>query len=548
VRAARLVGAALAALALGATARADEARPLLVNARLPWHAARVDGEGKLEPWYRSAGGLGYDHVLRLGWNFVERQVPDDPRTGRKVYLEFPVLDERTLHGTYWQHNPASLYASFVDSLLPWYAYSGDRRAIGVVREMLDYQLVHGTTPAGWEWPDVPFATSCAGAREYGRCLAGLPRGFYGGIEPDKVGLLGLGYVRFYELTRERRYLRAAIRCATALAQHVRVGDARHTPWPFRIDARTGRTLAGAEYGGMIVAPVWLFDELIRLRAGADASFRHARALAWQWLLHQPLNPRSPAWNRWSGYYEDVRYDPRDVNQASPTMTALYLLAHRSADARWETHVRGLLAWVRAYLGRGLFLGAWGIDEQRAPGGNGCCSPAGLGSDTSRWAAVNALLAERTGDPDARAAAVRSLAYATYFARDDGLVSCCGVGGRYAYWFSDGYGDYLRSFSWAMGGLPELAPEGQDHILRSTSVVRWVSYRRRRLAYRTFDRRAVEVLRLSYRPSGVFAGTRRLPLRRDLAREGFQLRTLPGGDVVVRVRHDRARLIRIARDS
>ena len=117
---------------------------------------------------------------------------------------------QTLRGIYWQHNPAFLNAAFVDSLVSWYPYSGDRRAIGVVREMLDYQLAHGTSPAGWAWPRVPFATSCAGERRYGRCLAGLPRRFYGGIETDKVGLLGLGYLQFYELTGERRFLRAAI--------------------------------------------------------------------------------------------------------------------------------------------------------------------------------------------------------------------------------------------------------------------------------------------------------------------------------------------------
>ena len=122
---------------------------------------------------------------------------------------------------YWQHNPAFLNATFVDSLVSWYPYSGDRRAVRVVREMLDYQLAHGTSPAGWAWPRVPFATSCAGERRYGRCLAGLPRRFYGGIETDKVGMLGLGYLLFYELTGERRFLRAAVATGDALARHVR---------------------------------------------------------------------------------------------------------------------------------------------------------------------------------------------------------------------------------------------------------------------------------------------------------------------------------------
>ena len=81
--------------------------------------------------------------------------------------------------------------------------------------------------------------------------------------------------------------------------------------------------------------------------------------------------------------------------------------------------------MRSSFGRGPFYGAWGIDEQKAPGKAGCCSRVGLGSDTSRWAAMNALLYARTGDAAARENAFRSLNYATYFARSDGRVACCG---------------------------------------------------------------------------------------------------------------------------
>ena len=53
------------------------------------------------------------------------------------------------------------------------------------------------SPAGWEWPRVPVATSCSGDREYGHCLEGMPRDFYSGVERDKVGELGMGYALFY---------------------------------------------------------------------------------------------------------------------------------------------------------------------------------------------------------------------------------------------------------------------------------------------------------------------------------------------------------------
>jgi hypothetical protein len=542
---AALVAAAVGAVALVGGSAAEVGQRPLVHPLLPWHSAVRDGQGRLLAWYRPDAGLGYDHVLRLGWRFVETRVPRDRRTGAKVYLLYPVFDARTLQGRYWQHNPAFLYASFVDSLVAWYPYSGDRRAIGAVRAMLDYQLAHGTTAAGWAWARAPFATSCGGERTYGRCLAGMPKRFYGGIEPDKVGLLGLGYLRFYELTGDRRYLRAAVSAARALARHVRPGDASHTPWPFRVDARTGGVLDGSQFGGMVVGPVRLFDELIRLGVGDTWSYRRARQVAWSWVLGHQLNPQSPAWNRWSGFYEDVPYNPDSRNQASPTMTAHYLLTRRGAvDPSWRQHAESLLEWVRSSLGRGPFVGAWAIDEQRAPGRRGCCSPAGLGSTTSRWAVGNALLYAATGDEDARERAVRSLNYATYFAAGDGRISCCGQRSYNVYWFSDGYSDYLRSFNWAMAAIPELAPKGQDHLLGSTSVVQAVSYERGRLDYRTFDRRSVETLRLSYRPSRVRAGAARLMERPDLGAEGYVLVPLPGGDFVVRIRHDKAKRIRV----
>jgi hypothetical protein len=263
------------------------------------------------------------------------------------------------------------------------------------------------------------------------------------------------------------------------------------------------------------------------------------------LKHQ-LNPDSPAWNRWSGFYEDVPYNPRSINQASPILTANYLLNHESpevVDPLWAEHATSLLRWVRTSFGRGPFAGAWGVDEQRAPGKPGCCSRVGLGSTTSRWAAANALLYARTGDEQAREQAVRSLSYATYFAVRDGRISCCGQRPGNTFWFSDGYGDYLRSFNWAMAAMPELAPKRQNHLLGSSSVVQSVAYSRGSVAYRTFDPGSTEVLRLRFRPRSVTAGGA-LAERDDLAAEGYVIQPLGGDDYAIRIRHDRSRRIRI----
>ncbi len=528
-----------------------------VNAQLPWHKPVLDAQGRLLAWYRPEVNLGYDKVLHLGWDFLEHKVPIDTRTGTglKIYLINAVFDPQTLQGTNWQHDPAMLFGTMVDSLAGWYPYSGDEQATVVVRSMLDHQLAHGTTPADWNWPSVPFATNCDDEPDYGRCIQDMPHEFYGGIETDKVGELGTGYVLFYEMSGERKYLEAAIHCADALAKHVRPGDADHTPWPFRVDARTGQVLAGEEYGGIVASPLRLFDELIRLKAGDTAAFQKARDTAWKWLRDYPLHSGSKAWDKWSGYFEDVPKDTQNLNQAAPTYTAYYILTRpdpATVDPDWVNHVGHLIDWVRDYLGVGPFLGAWGINEQREPDilhghVNGCCSRAGLGSDTSRWAAINALYYEKAGDAQAKEDAFRSLNYATYFAASDGKISCCGEGFPGQYWFSDGYGDYLRHFIWAMGAVPEWAPKGQNHLLRTSSVVQKVAYAEKSVTYRTFDADSTEVLRLHFKPARVTAGGKELLQREDLKQAGYTLEGLAGGDYVLRVRHTQSGEVAITAD-
>jgi len=525
------LGIAIGGISLAALAQQRD----YVNSELPWHNAVKDSQGKLLAWFHPEENRGYDKVLHLAWNFMEHQVPNDSSSGLKVYLVNAVYDARTGQGTNWQGNPASTFGQFVDSVVAWYPYSADKDSIAVVRSMLDYQLEHGTTPADWNWPKVPFATNCKNDPKYGGCVQDTPQGFFGGIETDKLGELGIGYALFYELSGDKKYLDAAVACGDALASHVRPGDEDHTPWPFRVNARDGAVLNNEEYGGMIVAPVRLFSELLKLKAGDAQKYSHARALAWDWILKYPVRN-----NRWSGYFEDVHKNQQNVNQALPTMTAWYLLSAEhpeQLDPHWTGDVGHMIDWVRRRFGRGPYFSAWAIDEQGAPPDYmGCCSRAGLASDTSRWGAINAMYFERTGDGQAREDAFRSLNYATYFADDGGHIACCGLDYADSYWFDDGYGDHIRNYLWAMGAVPEFAPKNENHLLRSTSVVTEIAYKPNLIRYRTFDSKSVETLRLSFKPARITADGTALASGENLSQAGFNVRPLAGGDFVVRVHH------------
>lgn len=547
------------------------ARDVYVNSLLPWHTAVLDSQGKLLAWYRPDKNLGYDKVLRLAWDFIEHKVPIDKRTGELVYLTSSTFNKDTLQGGDWFTNPASTFAHQVDAMLGWYPYSGDTESIVVVKRMLDYMLEHGTTPKGWEWAEVPFSTSCAHDKEYGGCLRGLPDQYREGLEPDKVAEMGLAYVHFYEMTGDRKYLEAGLKCAIALAKHVKPGDAYHTPWPFRISARTGAVLNGEDYGGLVVASVSLFDKLLALGEGDQEAFRAARDLAWKWILTHPLNRTSEAYDKWTGYYEDILGDTVNLNDMSPMMTARYIMLRddpASVDPKWEENVGHLIDFSRALLGRGPYFGAWAIDEQQRPDGGivrsredmtfpkpggmlpyirgrGCCGRAGLICRTAAWAAVNAMYFALTGDGQAREDAFRSLNYATYFAGSDGKMWCCGNAEKVnPLWFEDGYGDAPRNFIWAMAAMPELAPIGQDHILGSSSVIQDVKYDGGFVEYRTFSKSSTEVLRLSFDPAHITADGVALQRSDILGDDTFTARPLGNGDFEVKIRHKNGKRIHV----
>jgi len=416
--------------------------------------------------------------------------------------------------------------------------------------MLDHIVSFGTTSTNDSWAQVPYSSSDAGNPVYvggtdtlycdqehhTPCGRGDGVGF---LEPDKVGELGYAYLQFYEFSPEPRYLQAAVRCADALAAHVRPGDESHSPWPFRVDARTG-THIREEYTANALGPIRLFDELLRLKEGKRKAYARARDLAWRWLMKYPVQNQV-----WTQYFEDVLIyaDYRtNRNQYSALETARYLLQHPETDPHALTHAKRILDWVTSFFAvdsrtmgglheKGLQWGAEVLSEQVNDMDK-------MASHTARYASVRALWYEATGDLDSKERAFRSFNWATYASREDGLVRAS-VDEPTGYWFSDGYGDYLRHFQRGMASVPEWAPPKESHLLGSTSVVRAVHYSSDQIDYLTFDNQGREVLRLREPPTKVMAGGLRLSRLERLRghAEGYSVTPIAGGGCAVRIQHN-----------
>ncbi len=507
-------------------------------ATLDTHVVSLDANSKLLSWI-SPQDRAYDRVMASSWDLLLNHIPIDPRNGLNVIFTNSEYDPVTLAGTDWPNNPAGKNAMLCDAARLYYAYSAEPRVLNFARALLDHQLNYGTTPANYDWGNVPWSTAAAGSMTYGN--DSLREGT-GVLEPDKLGELGYhGYLWMYEVTGETVYRDAAINCADELADHRRTGTGSQSPWPYRVNAQTGAVVEN--FCSEAIGPIRLFDELIRLNLGNVAAYQTARAAAWTWLMNTVIPD-----NSWFNYFEDVSVLPdfSNPNQYNAGQTARYLLEHPESDPDWQLHVEGILDWIQSNFGGtdsgelGLQYGARVISEQDH-------YKYKMASHTSRFAALKALYAEATGDAVAKDVAFHSLNWCTYMCRTNGVVIEGPAEAAHdpACWFTDGHGDYIRHFMVAMGAVPEWAPADESHLLRSSSVVRNVSFSPGGITYATFDAAAIEVLRMRQVPIGVLADGLLLERRADLTQQGWTCDTLSG---VVRVRHANGTLIRIVVDS
>lgn len=463
----------------------DETGPPL---RLQYHDVRTDAAGMILPWSHDDPARAYDHVIRLVWGFWQRM--ETCPNGVPYYLQHQVWKP--------EHDPRGLGGDQVSmALSSWnllHGYLGDPAVVANMRLLADYSLDHGMTGKDARWPNVPFPYNADvhSGRYDGDMVAG--KGF---LQPDKAGSFGAELVLLHKITGEPRYLAAAVGIADTLARHARPGDADRSPWPFRVHAVTGEVFASPngrfDYTTNWVGALRLFDALVDMGAGRVAEYDRTRRLVGDWLRAHPVKTQ-----RWGPFFEDINiYSDTQINAGT---LALYVLENPGWMADGLGVVRRILDWGNVTFGNPLWsrYGVLATNEQTAyevPGN----------SHTSRQASLELMWAEAVGDPSRQAQAVRNLSWATYMVDTDGKNRYY----RDDVWLTDGYGDYVRHYLRAMAAAPELAPADQNHLLRTSSVVRRIEYGDDAIAYEKWDAVSRERLKLgAWAPGAVEGGTMR----------------------------------------
>ncbi|MGA7315442.1 MAG: hypothetical protein WBX22_15865 [Silvibacterium sp.] len=475
----------------------------------------LDSEGKLLPWPMPDNtGYSYSAYFLSQWTMVWDQYNRQRLPYYFCCFDFDRKTFELIPDPHWVNSTGYLRAMMQGFIERLYPYTGDLHTLEFLENFVDYELANGLTPEGYAWSQVPYPSANPGSARY----TGWSQHGEDFVEPHVVGEDGYAYLRLYEMTGNTKYLRAAIRCAEALAKNFKPGDENNSPWPFRCHARDASLKNGKgmfPYSANVVEPIMLFDELIRLDQGDTASYKRVREGAWAWLMKYPMHN-----NVWVGYFEDVQGSMDNMNQVIPLEFARYVLLHPEKDPEWREHARQLIDWVKTTPKWPKYMvhGAMVTTEQ----GNGkefCCNLPNqcCDSHSSRLAAVEALYYAKTGDIAYKKAAYRTYNWVTYF---QGLPAAAHAPFSNQWWFTDEFADGPRRMMDAFWAVPEWAPADESHLLGSLSVVTKIAYGAGRVTYSTFDTDSTDVLRLNFVPDSINVGGRPIYRRDDLQREGY----------------------------
>ena len=523
------------------------ASPLTAELRRYYaHTAVLDKHGVIAPWYSGLNGQ-VDFRLRVAAETLKRYPWTTPETAIAVYPDYLFTSKWKISaqgkitpvdpGDWMNGDLGQRSTSVLKGMVEYYRYSGDPAALAHMTYMADFVIDHSLTSETHHWPKFPISVPTKG-KAYGKANE------KGMIQLDICGSMAHGIIRAYQVTGNERWLEYAKHWGDVFAEKCN-HDPAMPPWPryavpentaprWRTDPRANRQTGGVT---MILG---FLDELIRIGYnGKNGAIVKARDAGVSYLRNHLL----PEWSKddtWAYYFWDWLNFTQNCSTTADATS--YMLNNKQLFPNWKNDVRNILM---VFLNRtsaspdsngDVYNGAWAYPES-----SHCCG-------RSLWyaplmdGAVMAQYGVEAGDDLVREIAYRSIILQTYDGHANGVTEDNIDGGTIVNgeWLNIAHPWPLLWGLTSIGWLPEaLGASRENHLVRTTAVVRSVNYRKGQVCYSTFDapENTREVLRLSFEPTKVTANGKKLPRLSELNTNGYTVKKLPNNDAIVTVRHD-----------
>jgi hypothetical protein len=391
------------------------------------HSAVYDSNGRLLPWISWQNAI----ELEMQWylncpvthgypNFVWMTFMDgnyQPDARRSDFI------------------PAMQNGMGIISYLKYYVYTQRRnkKVLEWAKYMGDYLIKESNTPDTGRYPHFTRSTGIS-ARFPQPADCGTQGDRPYEIEPDKGAIAGYAMVLLYQETGEKKYLTQALHNARVLIANMGRVDSLSSPWPFRVDYRTG------EGRGPVSGDMVYIQRLLDLLATSldYPEFNHARWRLWNWILNVQIPNLSKGGSLWEQFFED-HDEANDRTAWTPLNLARYLLERRQViDTAWQRHAHDLIEFVNRNFTR-INFGVTICGEQdhdKDP----------WGGILSTYGAVLAMYTAATGSNEYKSLAIQALNFGTYALNTDGCPcekagsSPCRGG-----WQEDAHTDKIHNF-------------------------------------------------------------------------------------------------------
>jgi hypothetical protein len=398
------------------------------------HAAKFDALGRLSPW------TSWNTALDRELQFYQRCPVDRgyPRFVLATFLDadWTPIPDRT------DTIPATQNGMGILSYLKYYDLR-DRREpayLQTARSMGDYLVRESLTPRSGKYPaftrstgqrdQFPLAEDCGSQ-------ADRPHE----IEPDKGGIAGYALVLLSDATNEGNYLEQALQNARVLAVNQWEGDALRSPWPFRVDYRSGE--GRGPVSGNMVYILRLFDAL--LEKGYE-EFSVPRRSLWRWIKQHQIPNADADGGLFAQFFED-HDTPTNRTAWAPLNLARYLLERREAlDLEWRADCGALLEFVRAtftHLESGVRVCHEQDEDKQAWGGI-----------NSTYGAVLALYAQATESRELAGEAREALNFTLYSIDPEGRPRDVATNPVPGGWQEDAHTDVIHNYADVLRAYPD----------------------------------------------------------------------------------------------
>lgn len=424
----------LYAVALVAMPSLGLAQPSGKPVELGSHIAKYASDGSLIPWTSWSDALDremkwYSHMP------VEHGYP------RFVWMTF--MDGYEPEADRFDFIPATQNGMGIISYLKYYNYKGrkDPGVLKFARYMGDYLVKESLTPDTGKYPRFTRSTGIRGKFPLPPDSGTQDDRPYE-IEPDKGAIAGYALTLLYRETKDQRYLDQALHNARILVKNMRPGDSTHSPWPFRVDYRTGA--ARGEISGNMSFGLRLFDELIALDY---AEFAKPRAALWAWIRDFQIPTAAKKGSLFMEFFEDHESQQNRTAWA-PLNLARYLIERKvPVDPAWQEHSKLLIDFVsKTFTSIRFGVAVCGEqDEDHEP----------WGGINSTYGAVLAMYSAATGSPEYRRVAQQALTFVLYAVDNDGCPHDL-ITNKRGGWQEDAHTDKVHNIIDAITAFPDWA--------------------------------------------------------------------------------------------